>query len=61
MDHKSSIKNIFDAMTGESPDCPSDWCAEVMRRADPADVQRVREAIYGHPEHEAAFELGVVD
>ena len=57
----STIKQIFDALTGDSMDgCDPDWCREILAKASPEDRQRVEEAFEGHTEDEAAFNLGIM-
>ena len=56
-----SVKEIFDALTGDSADgCDPDWCGEILGRAPAKDLQSVRNALssYG-TESEAAAALGV--
>jgi len=59
---ESSTKEIFDAFTGSSRDgCDPDWCAEVLERASPDDIERVKSALSNRTESEAASNLGVMD
>ena len=43
---QSSIKAIFDALTGGSLDgCDPDWCASILASARSEDVEKVRRTL----------------
>lgn len=56
-----SLKAIYDALTGSSSDsCDPDWCADVLDKASPKDVARIREEfVRGGTEAEVARRLGI--
>ena len=58
---KSTIKQIYDAKTGNSRDgCDPDWCHKVLQKASPTDLKKVENALRGRTEEEAAQFLGVM-
>ena len=59
---KSSIKAIFDALTGSSLDgCDPDWCAGILADANSDDLERVKKALSkAITEEKAASMLGVM-
>lgn len=62
MTEKSSLKAVFDALSdaGSADGCDGDWCHEVLERADPKDVERVKQSFReGRTESEAAHRLGI--
>ena len=59
MAEKPSLKAVFDALTEDSPEDP-DWCHDVLERADPRDVEKVRQAFReGGTEGEVAIRLDI--
>lgn len=59
---KPDLKAVFDALSdaGSLDGCDPDWCAEVMEKALPEDVERVRsEFLRGGTEREIARRLNV--
>ena len=55
---KPTRGQILDAMTGSSIDgCDPDWCREILDRADPKDMEVVREVVARVPESEASATL----
>ncbi|OGZ33044.1 MAG: hypothetical protein A2174_01830 [Candidatus Portnoybacteria bacterium RBG_13_41_18] len=58
MSEKPSDKAIFDALTSDGHD--PDWATEILYRADPKDVERIRQAFReGGTESEVASRLGI--
>ncbi len=56
-----TIKEIFDALTGDSRDgCDPDWCHEVLENAEPRTRRRVEDLIGEHTEQETASILGIM-
>lgn len=59
---RPNVKAIFDALSdlSSADGCDPDWRAEVLEKADPQDVQRVRDAfLQGGTEPEIAFKLNI--
>ena len=62
MPGKSSLKDVFDALcdNGSTDGCDPDWCYSVLERADPRDVEKIKQA-FGREltEGEVAIKLGI--
>ncbi|HXK32257.1 MAG: hypothetical protein A2Z68_02070 [Candidatus Nealsonbacteria bacterium RBG_13_38_11] len=59
MEDKPSNKAIFDALC-ESDSGDPDWATDTLRRADPKDVERIKQAFReGGTESEVASRLGI--
>ena len=62
MTEKSSLKAVFDALSdaGSADGCDGDWCHKTLQRADPKDIERVRQSFHkGGTESEIAYRLGI--
>jgi len=59
---KPCLKDIFDALCSDSSadGCDPDWRHSILMRADPRDIDRVKQAFSrGETEGEAAIKLGI--
>ncbi len=62
MTEKPSHKAVFDALSdaGSMDSCDPDWCHEILEKADPMDVEKVRQSFrQGGTENEVATRLGI--
>lgn len=62
MIERPSLKAVFDALSdaGSADGCDPDWCHEVLERAAPEDIEKIRQAFCGREtESEVAYKLGI--